>query len=119
MTIRNLFDEAYVKGRHLKEEILSDMLNSRMLSEMVNNEFFAKALARVIQTKEEVTRAVRRNVQTVFHLMDVPQRHELSQLQRKLEHLEKAVDRVGKRAITIKSLRKIQTGKKAAKSARL
>ncbi len=118
MSLQNLFNEAYYKGKNIKAEILSDLLNSKMMSEIVNNEFFARALAKVIQTKEEVTRAVRRNVQTVFHLMDVPQRHELTQLQRKLEHLEKTVDRVGKRAITIKSLKKIQTSKKGARAVR-
>lgn len=114
MSLKHFLDEAFVKGKNIKEELLSDILSSRVLSEMFNNEMFVKAVSRVVQTKEEVSRVIRKNVKSVFELMDVPSRTDLFTLQRKIDHLEKLVDRVGKRAITVKSLKKLENVKRVA-----
>lgn len=82
-----------------------------ILAEAINRGNGLKILNRFFQAKEEVSEAVKKNLKHVFELMDVPSRNDLTRLEHKIDHLEKIIDRVGKKAITVKSLRKIQTAK--------
>ncbi len=107
MDLKNFLDEAFNKGKNIKEEIVNEIFSSKMLSEVVNNDLFVKAVSKAIETKEEVTRVLRHNIQTVFKVMDVPSRSDLENLNRKIDHLEKSIDKVGKRSLTATSLRKI------------
>lgn len=85
---------------------------------MLFKEIFEEALSRgmglaaqLFKAKDEVSQAVKKNMKHIFDLMDVPSRNDLTRLEHKIDHLEKIIDRVGKKAITVKSLRKIQTTK--------
>lgn len=113
--LKNFLDEAFVRGKQVKEEVLSQLLQSKMLEEVARSDFFSKAVTRVIKTKEDVAKALKKNVEAVFQIMDIPSRNDFSHLEQKIEHLEKVIDRVGKKAITVKSLKKIQTSKQASK----
>lgn len=114
MNLKDLLDQALTKGEILKEEIASEILSSRFFSDLVKNELFAKAISTVLKTKEEVARVLRDNVKHVLDIMDVPSQSDLADLKRKLEHLEKTVDKVGKKRIMVKSLKTL-TLKKAAR----
>ena len=114
MNLKDLLDEALTKGEFLKEEITSEILRSRFLADLAKSDLFGKAVSTVIKTKEEVARIIRDNVKHVLAIMDVPTRQDLTEIKRKLDHLEKTVDKVGKRAITVKSLKTL-TLKKAAR----
>lgn len=114
MSLKKLLDEALSKGEHLKDEIVQELLQSKLLNEVVNSDLFAKAISTVVRTKDEVTKAIRQNVKNVLKVMDVPSRNDIANLGHKIEQLEKLVDKAGKRAIMVKSLKSI-THKKAAK----
>ena len=112
MNWKDFLGEALVKGENLKDELVSDVLKSPLLKEILESELFVKAVTTALKTKQELTRAIRHNIKAVFQIMDVPSRHELLHLEKKLDHLEKVVDRVGKRAITVKSIKRLQRRKK-------
>lgn len=114
MNFKEFFDEALIKGEHIKDEILSELMKSKLLNEMIESDHFARAVSTVIRTKDEVAKSIRRNVQAVFQIMAVPTKDDLHRLERKLDTLDKSLDRVAKKVITVKSLKKINL-KKAAK----
>lgn len=108
MEWKSLINEALVKGGSLKEVLAGEVLNSRAVKELLQSDLFARAVTSVLRTKEDVKRAIRQNAKVVLELMDVPSRGDMVQLERQVERLEKNLDRVGKRAITVKSLRRIK-----------
>lgn len=114
MNLKSFLEEALNKGESIKDELAKEVLNSKVLKDFLSSDIFAKAVSTAIKTKDELTRVVRSNVKTAMQVMDIPSRQDLSSLERKIDQLEKVVDRVGKRAITVKSIKSIQQ-KKAAK----
>jgi len=115
MTLKDFLEEALVKGESLKSEFLSEIARSRLLRDFSQSDLFARAVSTVIKTKDEVSRFIRDHVKTVMSVMDVPSRSELETLQRRLDQLDRSVEKVGKKAITIRSLRKIGMKKAARK----
>lgn len=113
LNIKDFLDSALSRGENLKEEITRELKKSRMVHEILKNEFFIKGLSTIIKTKDEVSRAIKDNVKNVLKVMQIPSKNDLSHLEHKLASIEKSIDKVGKRAITVKSLRKIHA--KAAK----
>ena len=118
MTFKDFFDEALVKGEHIKDEILSELTKSKFLNELLKSDHFAKAVSSVIRTKHEVAKSIRKNVQAMFQVMAVPTKADLNSLEHKLDNLEKTLDKVAKRVITVRSLKKINL-KKAAREKRI
>lgn len=114
MTFKEFMEKAQSTGENLKEEIISELLRSRLIRELVSHDLFSKAVSRVVETRREVAQILKENVRSMLQIMDVPTRTQLMQLQSKVGQLEKIVDRVGKRAILVKSLKTLQH-KKAAK----
>ncbi len=117
MNFKDFLNEALSKGENIKEELLSDLLSSKILHEVLSNDLFVKAVSSAIKTKEEVAKVIKDNVKTVLKIMDIPSRNDLVAIKHKLEHLEKVIDRIGKKGLTSKSLSTIQF-KKAAKKKR-
>ena len=115
MNLKSFLEDAFVKGENLKDELASELLNSKVLKEFLNSDIFAKAITTAIKTKDELTRVIRHNVKSAMQVMDIPSRQDLSSIERKLDQLEKVVDRVGKKTITVKSLSSIKK-KKASRS---
>lgn len=115
MNLKLLLEDALAKGENLKDELANELLNSKVLKDFLSSDLFAKAVSTAIKTKDELTRVVRQNVKHAMQVMDIPSRQDLSSLERKLDQLEKVVDRVGKKAITVKSIKSIQQKKAKAK----
>lgn len=115
LNIKDFLDNALSRGENLKEEITRELKKSKMVHEILKNEFFIKGLSTIIKTKDEVSKAIKDNVKNVLKVMQIPSKNDLSHLEHKLSSIEKSVDKVGKRAITVKSLRKISQAKAAKK----
>lgn len=122
MAWKSILDEARQKGETLKDELMHELMKSQVFKEFLKSDFFAKAVASVLKTKDEVYRVVRDNVKTVVQMMNLPKIADIKKLETKLEKMERSVGQVGRRTITINSLKKITrarpartTLKKAAK----
>lgn len=106
MKLKQFLEEALNKGENLKEDLAKEFFNSRYVKDFLSSDLFINGLTRIIKTKEEVTKAVRFNIKNVMKIMDVPTRQDVSSLERKLSQLEKQVDKMGKKTVTVKSLKK-------------
>lgn len=104
MNLKSLLDEAMEKGEKIKSEIFSEVLKSKTIQQFVSNKNFLKALAKVIQTKEEIKKVIQTQVKSIFHVMDVPRRDELINIASKIGNIEKVVDKIGRNSIAVKML---------------
>lgn len=105
MNFKDFLSEALVKGEELKDELAGEVLKSKVLQDLVRSEIFTKAVTKVLQTKDEVEKVMKRHVKNVLSIMDVPSRSDIGSLEQKVHHLEKIIDRVGKSRLTVKSLK--------------
>lgn len=109
INLKDFFGQALVKGESLRDEIATELLRSKALKEILKSDVFVRAISTIMRTKDEVAHAIRANVKAVLKLMDVPSKGDITHLERKIDQLEKVVDRVGKRTITVGSLKKIKS----------
>lgn len=118
MNIKTLLDEAMERGEKIKAEVVSEILKSKTLHELVSNQGFITAVSRIIETKDEVKRVIGRQVKSVFHLMDVPTKEDVKRLGVQLTKLEKAVDDIGRKRMQVKTLASHRNGGGKKRSAK-
>lgn len=94
MKLKAIWDETLIRGEKLKDEVVTEILKSKTVKELVSNKYFINAVTRVIETKEEVKRALGKQIQTLFHKVEVPTQIELKSLAVKLKQLEKIIDKL-------------------------
>ncbi len=116
MSIKAFIDEALVKGEAIKGEIADEILRSKVLQDLVSSDVFAKAVSTVLKTKEEVSRVLKHNVTSILQMMDIPSRYEIKSLERKVDMLEKTVDRAGRKSIAVKTLKSTKKKKPSRRS---
>jgi hypothetical protein len=117
MKLKDFIDQAQRRGENLKEEILEDLFKAKFVKELLESDLFSKAITTVLKTRDEVAKVMRQNVQSVLTIMDLPSRNDVTALENKVAYLEKQIDRVSKKAITVKSMKSLSM-KKAAKTKR-
>lgn len=104
MNIKSFLDEAVQRGGRFKSEVVSELLSSKALQDIVTNKKFVRAISTVIQTKDEVKRVIQTQVKNLFHAMDVPSKEELLNVAKKLGQMEKLVERIGRSKIAVRFL---------------
>lgn len=95
--LREVIDDALARGERLKKDIVGQILKSATLNELVTNKRFAEMVARVIQTKDEVGRILRRNVQDALRVMSIPSKQQIISYERRVIQLERKIDTLGRR----------------------
>lgn len=114
MGIRNAMEEAFHRGEKIKDQLISDVMNSQAVNEILQNDLFLKSLTRMINTKYELQKAFRSNVKNVLKLLNLPSRDEISVMERKLNRLETEIDGIQRKVMTTKLQKaKAHSGKKA------
>jgi hypothetical protein len=94
MKLKAIWDETLVRGEKLKDEVVAEILKTKTVKEIVTNKYFINAVTRVIETKEEVKRALGKQMKVLFHKVEVPTQIELKSLAAKLKQLEKIIDKL-------------------------
>ena len=94
--LKEVIDDALARGERLKRDIVGQILKSATLNELVTNRRFTETVARVIQTKDEIGRSIKRNVQDVLRAMRIPSRHQIDAYERRVDQLEKKIDDFGR-----------------------
>lgn len=97
--LKEVIEDALARGERLKKDIVAQILKSATLNELVNNRRFAETIARVIQTKQEISRTLRRNVQDALKAMSIPSRQQIATYEKRVEQLEKKIDTLGRQLI--------------------
>lgn len=104
MDIKSIFDEAISRGEKFKSEVVGEILNSKTFQDIISNKNFIKAVSTVIQTKDEVKRVISSQVKHLFQAMDVPSKDELLNVAKKLSHMEKVIEKIGRSRIAVSIL---------------
>ncbi len=100
MIFRNAVEEAFHRGEKIKDQIVSDVLNSQIVNELLQNEFFLRSLAKVLNTKYEISKAVRSNFKIFLKAFNVPSRDEIHIIERKIHRLENEIDGIHRKILT-------------------
>lgn len=85
------------------------------IRQILSSELFSQAVSTALKTQKEIVRVLKQNVKNALHLMNVPSGREIEELDHKIGALEKTVDRLARKIITVRSLKKISAKKKKKK----
>lgn len=101
---KEILDEARLKAEKVRDAVVADILKSKTLNQIVSNKNFLKAVSYTIETKKEIQSTINRQVKDLFKTLNVPHKKELQELGKKLEEMEKAVERYAAQKIPVKTL---------------
>jgi uncharacterized protein Yka (UPF0111/DUF47 family) len=94
--LKEVIDDALARGERLKKDIVEQILKSATLNELINHKRFAETVAKVIRTKDEITRSVHRNVQDALRAMKIPSKQQITAYERRIDKLERQIDSIGR-----------------------
>lgn len=97
--IREVIEDALARGEKLKKDIVGQILKSATLNELINNRKFTDTIAKVIQTKDEISRTITRNVQDALKAMSIPSKQQITAYEKRVEMLERKIETIGRRAM--------------------
>lgn len=110
MNIRSAMEEAFQRGEKFKEQVLTDMMNSGAVNQLLQNELFIKSLSKVLNTKYEIKRALKTNFKSMLKAFNVPSRDEINSMERKIHRLENEIDSIHRKILTSR----LASGKKSS-----
>ena len=120
--LRQVIDDALSRGEKLKKDIIAEIISSATLRDLVNNKAFISTVAKVIQTKQEVSATLKQSVHEALKVMKIPSREAIQGYERKILSLEKHLDQLDRKLMVKsakkKASKKKKTKKKAAKKRR-
>ncbi len=94
--LREVIEDALARGERLKKDIVGQILKSATLNELLNNRKFAETIAKVIQTKHEISRTIVRNVQEALKAMSIPSKQQIVAYEKRVDMLEKKLESIGR-----------------------
>lgn len=97
--LREVIDDALARGERLKKDIVGQILKSASLNELISNKRFAEAIARVIQTKDEIGKTLQRSVQDALKVMSIPSKNQIAGYEKRVEQLERRIDTLGRQVM--------------------
>jgi polyhydroxyalkanoate synthesis regulator phasin len=95
--LKEVIEDALARGEKLKKDIVGQILKSSTLNELIGNRKFAETIAKVIQTKDEISRTIHRNVQDALKAMSIPSRQQITSYEKRIESLEKKLEHLNRR----------------------
>ncbi len=97
--LKEVIEDALARGERLKKDIVGQILKSATLNELISNKRFAETIAKVIQTKYEITRTLKRTVVDALKAMSNPSRRQFAINEKRVEQLERKIDTLGRHVI--------------------
>lgn len=97
--LKEALEEVLIKGEKLRQEVMEDILDNQVFKDLANNPRFVKAVARVIRSKDEVTRSVANVVKEALTKMNLANREQIKAFDRRVNRLEKDLDVVSRRIL--------------------
>lgn len=94
--LKEVIEDALARGEKLKKDIVGQILKSATLNELINNRKFAETIAKVIQTKDEISRSIHRNVQDALKAMRIPSKQQITSYEKRIETLERKLEGLGR-----------------------
>lgn len=94
--LKEVIDDALARGERLKKDIVGQILKSATLNDLINNHRFTQTIARVIQTKDEISRSIQKTVQETLKLMSIPSKNQIASYEKRVHQLEKQIASLGR-----------------------
>lgn len=115
MSLRSAMEEALQRGEKIKDQVLSEVLSSEALNQLMQNELFLKSLTKILTTKHEIQQAMKKNMKVIFQALKVPTRDEINSLERKFNRLENEVGSLQRKTVSASLAKKKKATRKAPK----
>ena len=102
MNLGDFLNEIKIRGEKIKKEVLSEIVKSKTLNQIVSNENFIRAVSSIIATKDEVQKTLRKQMSSLIKTMEFVTHQDLSKMIQQLKNLEKSLSQFlyGKPAAT-------------------
>ena len=95
--LKEVIEDALARGEKLKKDIVGQILKSATFNDLIHNRKFAETIAKVIQTKDEISRTIHRNVQDALKAMSIPSKQQITSYEKRIESLEKKLEHLSHR----------------------
>ncbi len=95
--LKEIIEDALSRGDKLKKDIVGQILKSATLNELVHNRKFAQTIAKVIQTKTEISKSIHKNVHDALKLIKIPSQEQIHAYEKRVIQLERKIDSLGRR----------------------
>lgn len=100
--LKEIVEDALARGERLKKDIVGQILSSVAFGDLVNSKKFADTVARVIQTKDEISKTLHRKIADTLKVMSIPSREQIETYEKRVRQLEGQIDRLGRRIMSKK-----------------
>lgn len=97
--LKEIVDDAIARGEKLRKDIVGQVLSSVAFGDLINNKKFTDTVAKVIQTKDGISKMLHRKIVDTLEVMSIPSREQIELYERRVRKLEGQIDRLGRQII--------------------
>lgn len=98
--LREVLEDATRRAEKLKRDIVRELLSSTALADLLHSKRFLETISRILNSKKEVSRLIRRQVRDVLKMMSIASKGELQSCEKRMHELERRVDQLSRRSKT-------------------
>ncbi|GEM_PF-2535434 len=92
MDLRKFLHHAMEKGEQIKTKLVEDVLQSRLVNQLLKNEKFLSGVVGLLNAKTGVERKLQGKFNHVLKMLEVPTRDEVKVMERKIHKLENEIE---------------------------
>ncbi|MDO8461841.1 MAG: hypothetical protein Q7S98_03160 [Deltaproteobacteria bacterium] len=104
--LREVLEDAIERGEKIKKDIVRELLSSTALADLLHSKRFLETVTRILNSKKEVSRLIRRHVRDVLKVMSIASKGELQSCEKRMHELERRVDQLSRHSKKKKSRRR-------------
>jgi hypothetical protein len=99
MILKNFLEKAFERGEKMKAQMLDDVLNSRLLSELMKSEKLIQAAVSILEARQNIEKAVAEKVSCLAKAMKIPSSEDLQSISGRLARMEKELELIQHRKL--------------------
>ncbi len=92
MDLRKFLHDAMEKGEQIRSKVMEDLLQSRLVNQLLKNEKFLNGVVTILNAKTGVEKSIQGKVNSVLKVFEVPTRDEVKAMERKIHKLENEIE---------------------------
>ncbi|MFO1519936.1 MAG: hypothetical protein U1F57_09790 [bacterium] len=100
MSLQVFLEKAFERGEKMKGKVLEDLMNSRLVNQLLKNEKFLNTVVAVLNAKSGIERKVHRKLNFLLKFLEVPTREEIRDMEKKIKQLEHEIETIHRRELS-------------------